>query len=325
MKPRSHFALSLVALASLSACAAGGTSSSAAVRAATVTVGVATSASLDASAVASDAATDARDAAPSPQALSIFGAPLAEGVGLIIGASRGATVTLTPEQSGVAPIDLRDGERVRYLDDDAQMGVDRGTARIEARGVEGRVPNGAVITEERLHRSPDGRWAVFSTIESCGDYCHAGLALLSATERRDLCEHELCAGPEIVVAWSADGQRLAVGSHQLTIVSLATQAIRRIEQRSSPAFSRDGRLFVRGITEDDGVFEVTDAAERRVYSARGRARVSTVDVPIGPPTPVVFEQDGAVLCAAFVRRTDVRYARATLEGRSVAGSRPCAR
>jgi hypothetical protein len=232
---------------------------------------------------------------------------------------------LTPEQTGAAPLQLRDGERVRYIDNDAQMGNSDGTARIEARGVQGRVPNGAVITEERLRRSPDGRWAVFSTIQSCGDYCHAGLVLLGASARRDLCEYEQCAGPEVGVAWSSDGQRLAVGSTQLVIVSLPTQAIRRINGRSSPAFSPDGRLFVRGITEDDGVFEVTDAADRRVFGARGRAQVSTVDAPIGPPLPVVFERGGAVLCATFLRRAQNRTARATLDGRAVSGAGPCAR
>jgi hypothetical protein len=323
MNSRSHRSLAFVALTSLSACAAGGASSSAAVRATTATTGAAARAAPDASVIATDAATDAT--APSLQALSIFGAPLAEGVGVIFSADANATITLTPERPGAAPIELRDGERVRYVDDDAQMGNSEGTALIEARGVQGRVPNGAVITEGRLRRSPDGRWAIFSTIESCGDYCHAGLVLLSAGARRDLCEHEQCAGPEIGVAWSADGQRLAIGSEQLVIVSLATQSIRRIEQRSSPAFSRDGRLFVRGITEDDGVFEVTDAADRRVFGARGSARVSTVDVPIGPPAPVVFEQNGAVLCATFVRRAETRTARATLEGRAVSGAGPCAR
>jgi hypothetical protein len=280
---------------------------------------------------ASDA-TDATDAAVDGARLdtsatrSVFEGPLAQGVGVIFVADPTASVTLTPEQRGVAPIALRDGEPVRYLEDDAMMGVEEGTALIEARGVRGRVPNGAVITEERLRRSPDGRWAVFSAIESCGDFCHSGLRLLSREQRRDLCDAPLCAGPAPIVRWSADGRTLVIDSHGVRVISLGTLAVRSVSSVGSPVFSPAGRLFVRGVTEDDGVFEVTDAPEpRRLFGASGRAAVSTADAELAPPTQVVFESDGAVLCAGFLRGRQVRYARASLDGRPVAARGPCAR
>lgn len=277
----------------------------------------------DSAAPAADAAAVA--AAPGPS-LAIFSGPLAEGVGVILAENPRATVTLTPEQQGVAPIELRFGERVRYLSDDAGMGNDSGTALIEARGVQGRVPNGAVILEERLKRSPDGQWAVFSAIESCGDACHSSVRLLSARQApRDLCSEPLCGGPEIGVAWSADHNTLAVGSYDLRVVTLATGAIRTIESMTSPAFSSSGRLFVRGIGDDDGVFEVTDApAPRRVFGMAGRAR-SADDAATSNDPAVVFEQDGAVICGAFFRRSQMRYMRVTIEGRPARGTAACAR
>jgi hypothetical protein len=321
MQPR--HTMTTVASLALFACAGSQPASSAAT-AREVVSARAIPAALDAGPAVADAAADS--ALGEATTLAVVSGPLSAGVGVIFAADPTASVTLTPEQRGVAPIALRDGERVRYLEVDAMMGVEHGTALIEARGVRGRVANGAVITEERLRRSPDGRWAVFSAIESCGDFCHSGLRLLSLAQRRDLCDAPLCAGPDPIVAWSADGRSLVVDSHGVRVIALGALAVRAVSSVGSPVFSPAGRLFVRGVTEDDGVFEVTDAPEpRRVFGASGRAAVSTADSEVAPPTQVVFEGDGAVLCAGFLRGRQVRYARASLDGRPVAGRGPCAR
>jgi hypothetical protein len=214
----------------------------------------------------------------------------------------GATVALHPETG--PDLALADGERVTYVDDtagigqhDTQVGA---TATVEARGVRGTVPNARLVTEERLHRTPGGGAAVFAAIYLCGDFCHAEVWLLGAAGQRARITRD--AGPELVVAWRPDGERVAIGSRGLYVVDVASGRVEAPEGLTAPAYAPDGALFARGALEDDAVFALADgAAPRRVFAAPGRPPPPIPDVPTEDPSPVAFEQEGAVLRVTFWR------------------------
>lgn len=275
--------------------------------------------------VAQSAADAGAAAVVAPARLSGVPSRLAEGEGVIMAATAGGVVRMTRE--GAPAVELRDGERVRVVTTAPGMGESEQNVEVEVRSMRGSVPNTAVITEESLRRSSDGRWAIVHAIESCGDFCHAQLILLGPEgARRSLCGNEPCAGPELVVAFNADGSAVAVGSDDLRVTALSDTTTRTISGFGSPVYAPQGRLFVRSLSEtDDGVYEVVAAGDpRRVLTAPGRPTRQPADVPRSPPPPVVLEQNGTVLCADFSRGRAARVARATLDGRAVAGAQRCA-
>lgn len=231
------------------------------------------------------------------------------------------------QREGAAAIELRDGERVRVIEENVGLDVREQTVEVEARSMRGLVANTAVLTEERLRRSADGRWAVAHVIGECGDFCHANLLLIGPDgARRSLCGEELCAGPEWNVAFSPDGASVAVGSVDLRVATLSGGAVRTVDGYGAPAYAPQGRLFARKLAEtDDGVYEIVASGEpRRVFAPRGQPPRRDPNVPSSPPPPPVLEQAGAVLCAEFSRGARSVVARATLEGRASAGTQPCA-
>jgi hypothetical protein len=253
--------------------------------------------------------------AEAPPAFSVA-EPMPPNVGVIVAEQAGATVALHPEHG--PDLALADGERVTYVDDTAGMGEHDtqvgATATVEARGVRGTVPNARVLTEARLHRAPGGGAAVFAATYLCGDFCHAEMWLLGAAGRRARITRD--AGPEVVVAWRPDGERVAIGSRGLYVVDVASGRVEAVDGLTAPAYAPDGALFARGAREDDAVFALADgAAPRRVFAAPGRPPAPVADVPTGDPSPVAFEQEGAVLRATFWRRPQ-RYvtAGATRDG-----------
>lgn len=271
-------------------------------------------------------AADAGAVAPTVAA-RLTGVPerLGEGVGVIMASSAGGVVRMTRE--GAPAVDLRDGERVRIVTEAPGMGETDQTVVVEVRSMRGSVSNGSVITEESLHRSSDGRWAVVHLIESCGDFCHARLTLLGPEGvRRSLCGAELCAGPAVTVVYSPDGTTVAASSVDLRVAALEATTTRTVDGFVSPVYTPQGRLFARKTAEtDDGVYEIVATGEpRRVYAAPGRPPRRAPDAGDSAPSAPVLEQNGTVLCASFARGTAARIARASLEGRAVAGAQPCA-
>lgn len=253
-------------------------------------------------------------AAPAP--VFSVATPLGERAGVIMAEQPGGTVTLHPESG--PDLVLADGERVAFVDDNAGVGGGDASATVEARGVRGAVPNARVVTEERLGRAASGGAAVFSAIFSCGDLCHREVWFIGATgQRARVTEH---AGADITVAWSPDGAQVAVGSFGLWVVRAADGHVESMEAFTAPAYAPDGALFVRGVREDDGVFALVDGTPpRRVFGAPGRVPAATDIALDEDPSPVVFEQDGAVLRATFLRapRRQVT-ARARRDGRPAA-------
>lgn len=143
--------ISVIALA-LGACArAETTASTGATSAGGSQAGIA---APDASAARSDAAVV--DAAPAaPARLTGVPATIAAGEAVIIAPSTGATVTM--QREGAAAIELHDGERVRVIQENVGLDAREQTVEVEARSMRGLVANTAVLTEERVRRSRDGR------------------------------------------------------------------------------------------------------------------------------------------------------------------------
>jgi|GEM_PF-2486488 len=260
------------------------------------------------------------DAAPAPDAAAtappapVFSVAevLPEGRGLIFAERPGAAVTLHPAQG--PDIALADGEAVTFFDDSTGVGQGDSTAVVEARGVRGAVPNARVVTEARLRRSPDGRAAVFSAIATCGDLCHVEVWLLGPEGARSRITAD--AGPDVVVAWSPDSARVAVGSGGLHVVTVADGRVADVADVTAPAWAPDGALFARGAGADDGVFAVTDGAPpRRLFGAPGRPPAPAEGEATPDPTPVTIERDGRVLRAEFRRGARTVTVRAGRDGR----------
>ncbi len=217
--------------------------------------------------------------------------------GVIMAEQPGGTVTLHPASG--PDLTLADGERVTFVDDNASVGGGNASATVEARGVRGAVPNARVVTEARLGRATSGA-AVFSAIFSCGDVCHREVWFIGANGQRARVTQD--AGANITVMWRPDGAQVAVGSCGLWVIRAADGHVEAMETFTSPAYAPDGALFARGVQQDDGVFELADGTPpRRVFGAPGRVPPSTESAPAEDPAPVVFEQDGAVLRATFLR------------------------
>lgn len=259
-----------------------------------------------------DAAT-AADAPPpmSPAPAFSVAEPLDAAQGVILAERPGATVTLHPAQG--PDLALADGERVTFIDDQVGVGQGDATATVEARGVRGVVPNARVVLEERLSRGPDRRVAVFSAVATCGDVCHTEVWLLGPEVGRAQITSD--ASPDVVVAWSPDGSRVATGGGSLHVTTTRDGRAGSIPDVTSPAWAPNGTLFARGANDDDAIFEVSlDAPPRRLYAPPGRRPPPPDGAADSDPAPVHFEQNGRVLRAVFLRPGRVLTARVNADG-----------
>jgi hypothetical protein len=126
---------------------------------------------------------------------------------------------------------------------EVEMGdSDEATVDVIAEGETLTLPAARVLREGNLTRAPDGSFAVFDVIESCGDLCHTAIYLVARDGRRV----RLGGGVvDLVVAWRSDGKEVAIGSGSLWIVSLPALAVRQLPEYTAPAYSPDGTLYVR--------------------------------------------------------------------------------
>lgn len=241
------------------------------------------------------------DPAP-PALLSPFDE--AEGAARVWSAKAGGKVLV---EVGRKTLALADGEPVKLIDDNGGFGMGADTvASIVARGKKATVPNDRVITEERLHRSPDERWAIFSALTSCGDFCHAAGWLLGAETRVLITKDDF--GTDVVAAWRSDGTEVAVGSRALYLVSLPGGVVTRFDGFCAPAYDANDRLFVRSCGASDAVYEwVRGGKPRKILVAAGKPPESDPESPtdFGDPEPVEFAADGS-LDAKFFRGDDYR-------------------
>src|SRR3954453_2510097 len=110
--------------------------------------------------------------------------PIGPGRARVFSLDAGGSIPARPLGGG-RPIQLLDGEVVRF--GRTILGRDMTDARalVFARGQQVLVPNEQVITADRGSRSPDGEWAILVVPQSCdGATCHAVGWLLSQGLRR---------------------------------------------------------------------------------------------------------------------------------------------
>jgi hypothetical protein len=258
-------------------------------------------------------ATSTTDASTTPAAPTFsIAEPLATDHGVIFAAVAGEAVVLHPAQG--ADVALTDGERVVFVDENVGVGGGDSTAVVEARGVRGTIPNARVITEARLQRSSDNRLAIFTAIASCGDFCHGEVWQVSPVGARTRITDN--AGPDVHIAWSPDHTRVAIGAGGLYVVTLQNGHTEEITSVTSPSWAPDNALFARGVDADDAVFAVTPGtAPVRVFAPPGRPPRPGEGMARPDPSPVVFEQEGAILRAEFHRGARTITVRSMRDGR----------
>jgi hypothetical protein len=207
----------------------------------------------------------------------------------------------------------KDGDKIVYIADDAEIGTGQDAVATIAKtkgGATTSVPNPHVLTEERLKRSPDGNWAVFSALRACADFCYADVWLIGQKARLKITGE---AGPDVTVAFSADGKQASIGGRALHVVDLATVKSAEHSTVTSPSYAPDGTLWARGIANDDAAYTLVDGTWKRVVKLAGKSPSPEPGADPGDPTPVRFE--GEVLIVEFDRGNYTHEVRATRAGK----------
>ena len=216
---------------------------------------------------------------PAAAGAAFFPDKLAEKQGVILADTRGGTV------EGIADGTVVDiGEM-----NEAMMGSEESsTAAVTANGRTVKVPMIHLLREASIQRSSDGKFAVLSQIESCGDLCHSMHFIVAADGRRVRLGDGVA---DIVVAWKKDGTEVAVGSGHLWIVALDDLTVRNVESYTAPAYGPDGTLYVRD--HDGSAFIVAGAAApRRVWKAPPVEPSGDDEYGADDPDPVRFDDRG---------------------------------
>jgi len=217
----------------------------------------------------------------------------------------GGTVKASPKGSAKAKaIELRDGDVVDFVGDDAGVGAggEIASAEVVVRGKHLEVPNEHVITEDRLQRQ--GPWAVFSATSGCGDVCHGPGWLLGPGGVRVRLGEDV--GPNVNAVWRADGKEVAVAGEDsgvLALVALPAARLTLLQGYEAPIYARDWRLFVRGdvARDQDTVYEVLpDHSLRWVVGCPGVTPPLEEGEYSRSIAPLHFTADGT-LTAEFAR------------------------
>lgn len=224
---------------------------------------------------------DAGSGSPAaPAGAAFFPDKLDEKQGVILADTRGGTV------EGIADGTLVDiGEM-----NEASMGSDESsTATVTAGGKTSKVPMIHLLREASIQRSPDGKFAVLSQIEHCGDLCHTMHFIVAADGRRARLGDGVV---DVVVAWKKDGTEVALGSGHLWIIALDDLAVRKVETYTAPAYGPDATLYVRD--HDGSAFIVAGAAAPKpVWKAPAREPSDDDEYGADDPDPVRFDDKGA--------------------------------
>ena len=235
----------------------------------------------DASASATAAPPDAGPGADAAIASAFFPARLGDKQGVILAEQPGGSV------EGIADGTLVDIGEVS----ESSMGSEGDSmAEVSAGGKTAKVPMIRLMREQSIQRSPDGKFAVLSQIESCGDLCHTMHFLVAADGRRVRLGDGVV---DVVVAWKKDGSELAVGSGHLWIVTLADLSVRKVETYTAPIYGPDGTLYARD--HDGSAFIVAGSgAPKRVWQAPPRepSEVELDEYGADDPDPVRFDDKG---------------------------------
>ena len=269
-------------------------------------------------------------AAAADQPAAGITAPIPAGKGRVLAEKPGGTVTGRTEKR--KKVRLQDGQEVTFVESTSNR-LDEMKAIVLVDGEKVTLPYEAVLTEARMHRPPIHRlkadWAIFATVEECGDICHGSSYLLGPGIRARLGEDTDLPDPTEAVRgrllWRADGRQVVVeGREAIAVASLPDGHFHRLEFCHSVAYAPDGRLFLRGDCNDvegnaDGVFEVLPSGELGWITGWPGKEELDPNASDDSPKPVSFLADGT-LVAHFQRpsskQIDVRIPRAQI------GSRP---
>jgi hypothetical protein len=163
------------------------------------------------------------------------------------------------------------------------IGMGDAEAKIMLAGQAASIPSVHVIDAESLKISPTGNAAVFSTVNTCGDYCYSHIWLIRKNGTRVRIATE--AGPFPHVVWSKDGKLLAVGSRGLYLGDPAGKLVFHAAY-SAPSFGPNGHLYVRG---NDAVFK-WGKSPKQLLKYRGTRPESQSEADLGDPMPATFKK-----------------------------------
>jgi hypothetical protein len=256
-------------------------------------------------------------------------AAIPAGEGRILAKKQGGTIE---GRAGKAKITLQDGQEVPFVEQTSGR-LDTMKAIVLVDGKKVTLPVQAVLTEARLHRPPIDRlkddWAIFSTVEACGDICHGASFLLGPGVRARLGEDTDLPDPGEEtppgrILWRSDGRQVVVdGREAIAVVSLPDGHFHRLEFCRSAAYSPDGRLFVRGDCEEpggDNVFEVLpDGKLRWITGWPGKWEIDPQNSFRDAPEPLTFLADGTLV--AHFKRSGLKQVAVQIP-RAQIGSRP---
>lgn len=221
---------------------------------------------------------DAQPAA-APATPSFLPAAIDEKSGIVFAEKAGGLVEGIKDGTPVAVVAEKDG--MVGDEEDASVTIEHGGKKVELKT--DRVLRGGTL--DGIHRSADGKYAVFSPVVGCGDICHSVLWLIRTADGQRVLIGE--GGPDVHVAWHPDGSTVAVGSGSLWVVSLADYKATPMEGYLSPSYAPDGTLYVRN--HDGSAFTVGKGKPVRVWKAPKREAMEDDEgMPSEDPTPVEF-------------------------------------
>ncbi|MCA9515145.1 MAG: hypothetical protein KC635_09405 [Myxococcales bacterium] len=248
-------------------------------------------------------------AAPDPQGevapATNAGLPeLGPNEGIILTAEPGGTVEMRALESGKT-LTLKDGARVRFQEEFAEVGAGRAEAHIVAEGEVGVVPNDAVVTEARLVRLPNGV-ALFKAVRTCEAYCQARLTLVDADGARIPITEDARDG-KLLVAPNGTGGVIAIGREGLWVATLRTGKVKHWDDFTAPAYGPDGTLVVRGVGANDAVFEIGEFGQGVLIAQEpGVVPANEADGAFPDPERVAFEDGGKTIVAHFKRADGIK-------------------
>jgi hypothetical protein len=242
-----------------------------------------------AQATGSGSAEGSGSAAMSPPApTTFFPAKLDDKQGVAFAETKGGTVE--GKAADGTKVSIKDGTRLDVAEvKEADMSTDdAATVDVKVDGKTVALPMGAVLLEGSLTRSPDGKVAVFTYIDSCGDLCHTMLHVVTDDGRRAKLGDGVA---DRVVAWRKDGKQAAVGSGQLWLVTLPDLTVKHLEKYTAPAYAPDGTLYVRD--QDGSAYTLAaDGKAKRVWKAKKVAPDEADEYGADDPPPVELDSAG---------------------------------
>ena len=239
---------------------------------------------------------------------------IATGHGVVLAETADGFVPMTVLSTGTSVM-LRDGQDVEVGEERSGIGGGDAVFAVRTADGEGEVANPRIVTEDRLSRSPDGRFAVFSALSACGDFCYSEVWVLRRNGDRKLLTAN--AGPDAVVSYRPDGREVAIGSRALYVVSLPKLEVRKRSDLTSPTYGPDGTLYARGADTDDGLYAIgLDGETRTIAKWPGAPPAPEPEADVPDPRPAALEDHGRVLRVVF-ERDKPSVMRITPDGRIV--------